>query len=80
MSWFDPESDRAFGPQFKDKFDFTLQFEHTILAIFPATLFVAAVPIFFFFYHNAPNVVRPGQLLLVKLVSCAVFIACYFIR
>lgn len=70
MPWFDPASDHAFGPQFKDKFDFTLQFEHTILAILPTTIFFAAVPIFFFFYQNAPNVVRPGQLLLVKLVSC----------
>lgn len=70
--WFEAASDHAFGPQFKDKFDFTLKFEHTILAIVPATIFVAAAPVFFFLYQNSPNVVRPGKLLLVKLVSCAI--------
>lgn len=70
-SWFDPSGDRAFGPQFKDKFDFTLQFEHTILTILPATIFVAAVPIFFFIFQSRPNIVLPGKLLQLKLVSAA---------
>lgn len=69
MTWLDLESDRAFGPQFRDKFDFTLEFEHTILSILPASLFLAGAPVFFLLYQHSPNIVLSGKLLWVKLVS-----------
>lgn len=68
MSWVDTASDNVFGPQFKDKFDFTLTFEHTILATGPASLLIAAVPIYFFLYRGTQDVVLPGKLLWLKLV------------
>lgn len=69
MTWLDLQGDRAFGPRFRDKFDFTLEFEHTILSILPASLFLAGVPIFFFLHNHSPNIVLSGKLLWTKLVS-----------
>ena len=68
-SWLDLASDKAFGPQFRDKFDFTLEFEHTILTVVPASFFIAAVPIFFFIFQRRPNIIMCGNLLWAKLVS-----------
>mgnify|MGYP005990322769 CR=1 FL=1 len=69
MSWVDAQSDNVFGPQFKDKFDFTLAFEHAILTTVPASLLIAAVPIYFFLYRGTQDVVLPGKSLWLKLVS-----------
>lgn len=71
-SWSNIQSDQAFGPQFGEKFDFTLEFEHTVLSILPATLFLAGVPIFFLLYQRSPSIVLSGQLLWFKLVSSSV--------
>lgn len=69
MSWVDAESDSIFGPQFKDKFDFTLAFEHTVLTAGPASLLIAVLPVYFFLYRGTKDVVLPGKLLWLKLVS-----------
>lgn len=71
MPWMDFDSDNDFGPQFKDKFDFTLDFEHTILTTVPATLLIAAAPVFFFVYRGKDAIVLPGKLLWAKLVCFA---------
>lgn len=68
MPSMDFERDNDFGPQFKDKFDFTLDFEHTILTTVPATLLIAAAPIFFFVYRGKDAIILPGKLLWAKLV------------
>ena len=68
MPWVEVDSDNDFGPQFKDKFDFTLGFEHSILTTLPATLLIAAAPIFFFVYRGKDAIVLPGKLLWAKLV------------
>ena len=74
MTWVDIESDNVFGPQFKDKFDFTITFEHTILTTAPASLFIAAVPIYFFLYRGTKDVVLSGKLLWLKIVSVNTFL------
>ena len=72
MSWVDAESDNAFGPQFKDKFDFTLAFEHTILTTAPASLLIAAAPIYALLYRGTKIIMLPGKLLWLKMVGAFV--------
>ena len=69
--WLDFTGDAAFGPQFKDKFDFTLEFEHSILTLAPAVLLIAATPIFFFLYCRRRSIILPGYLLWLKIVRIA---------
>lgn len=68
MPGVDFAKDNDFGPQFNDKFDFTLDFEHTILTTVPATLLIAAAPIFFFVYRGQDAIILNGKLLWAKLV------------
>lgn len=69
MTWLDFVADAAFGPEFKHKFDFTLEFEHAILTIGPAAFLLLAVPILLLRFRRHPTVISPGWLLWLKLVS-----------
>lgn len=63
------DDDQSFGPQYGDRFDFTLRFEHIIFTILPATVLIAAYPILLYQYTRKSIVVGRGWSLYAKLVS-----------
>ncbi len=62
--------DDSIGPQFRDKNDLTLLFEHAILTIIPTILLIIAAPFHIHYYSRQPLLVRRGSLYWLKLVSC----------
>lgn len=76
MTWLDAVADTAFGPEFKDKFDFTLEFEHAILSIGPAAFLLLGIPILVFRFRKHPAIISSGWLLWLKLVSWVDGCAC----
>lgn len=65
----------SFGPQFGDKFDFTIVFSNTILTALPAALMIAAGPIYMLSYRKATAVTSKRGLLWAKMVSllCSIY-------
>lgn len=62
-------ADALFGPQFLDKFDFTLFFENTILSVLPNVVFVIGSLVCLLQISRQTCVVRPGILWWLKFVS-----------
>lgn len=61
--------DNLFGPQYGDKFDFTLRFEHIIFTILPASILITAFPVLLYQYTQKPVVIGRSWSLYAKLVS-----------
>lgn len=61
--------DDTFGPQGGTLFDFTLFFEHTILTILPASLFLFVCPLYLARFLRKPVCFKHGLLLWTKLVG-----------
>lgn len=61
--------DGAFGPQLGSRFDFTLLFDHAIIAIAPTIALIAACPLYVYFRHRDPVQVNRDALFWMKLVS-----------
>ncbi|KAJ6779774.1 hypothetical protein PWT90_04952 [Aphanocladium album] len=62
-------SDNNFGPVLEGKFDFTLLFERSMLAIVPAGIAILAIPIYVMTMTSKGKQVRPGRLLWAKLAT-----------
>lgn len=60
--------DSAFGPRLANYFDFTIFFEHAILSILPAALFLPAFIVRLRALAGQPVRVKAGVLLPAKLV------------
>lgn len=69
-------ADNTFGPQFLDHVDFTLSFEHLVLTIAPAALFILALPIHACVSVRKASVVGTGALLWAKLATALALVAC----
>lgn len=69
-------ADNTFGPQFLDRVDFTLSFEHIMLTIVPAALFILALPIHVCVSVRKASVVGAGALLWAKLATALALVAC----
>lgn len=61
--------DDTFGPQAGTYFDFTLYFEHSILTILPASIFLLVCPLYMFRFLRRPVSFKHGLLLWTKLVG-----------
>ncbi|KAJ3488046.1 hypothetical protein NLG97_g6273 [Lecanicillium saksenae] len=67
--------DNKFGPILAGKFDFTLLFERSMLAMVPAGVAILAIPIYLKTVASKANQVRPGRLLWAKLATATALIA-----
>jgi len=63
----------SFGPQVGTRFDFTLLFEHTILASLPASLLLFVCPLYLTQFLRKPVSFRHGLHLWTKLVRLFLF-------
>ena len=66
-----PDTNR-FGPRLEGYFDFTLLFEQSILSILPSVLFLLIAPWRILSIYNKQSIVKPGHLLVPKLLTCAI--------
>ena len=71
------ELDRAFGPRFPNSFDFTLRFEHIILAIVPSLVFMLLALCYLRYYFRQPVYTRNGGLKWVEVVRFTLVLAHY---
>lgn len=62
-------ADARLWPQFKINFLQTLDFESPILTVLPASLIIAALPIYFLRWYGQPALCRSSYLLWLKVVS-----------
>ncbi len=67
--------DDSFGPRLFGHFDFTLLFEHSMLQIVPASVFLFTLPFYVYKIATCQPVVRPGRLLWTKLALAVAIIA-----
>lgn len=70
---FDRE-DGEFGPANPNRFDFTILFEHAMLGLVPAGIFVLATP-FFFRFVRSDRQVQPGVVLWLKIAASIALMA-----
>ncbi|XWW93222.1 hypothetical protein V2A60_001154 [Cordyceps javanica] len=68
------EMDTQFGPVDTGRFDFTILFEHAMLGLVPAGIFILALPVFFK-AARALRQARPGTLLWLKLAVSVTLVA-----
>lgn len=68
-------ADNTFGPQFLDRVDFTLCFEHLMLTIVPSALLILALPIYVYSSVRKASVVGTGALLWAKLAIALALVA-----
>lgn len=62
------QNDEGFGPQFGNRFDFTLKFEYLLFKIIPSGIFIVVVPFYIWACLWRPVYTRPGIVLGAKLV------------
>lgn len=62
-------ADELFGPQWLDRFDFTLKFENILMGILPHTLFTLFALVYVAAVYRKPVLARPGAVLWTKAVS-----------
>lgn len=70
------DGDGAFGPTLNGVFDFTLSFEHSILSILPASVFIVLTPIHVNHLWRRQPCVKPGVLLWLKMLSTLLLLSC----
>lgn len=62
-------ADNTFGPQWLDRFDFTLRFENILMTILPHAAFIVFALAYVSIVYRKPVLARPGALLPAKCAS-----------